>query len=186
LESLKGNHNKTKNYVMPRPSRRHGGKAKKRGISGEQVCVVCSLDRLGNILTDLTCMGRPSQIDLERFFTNRIQQKSILCTDAHQSYVPVAKKLDLSVKQFKQGKHADGIYHIQHVNSYHSRMKYWIEGFRGVSTKYLSNYLCWFKWLSVKNSQKDVEKAKFIFLRLSAEETNVTWKKFSNLSAVFI
>jgi hypothetical protein len=65
LESFKGNHLKTKSFIMPRPLWKHGGTAQKRGISGEQVCVVCSLNRSGNILTDMTCMGRPSQTDLD-------------------------------------------------------------------------------------------------------------------------
>ena len=39
----------------------------------------------------------------------------------------------------------NGIYHIQHVNELHNRLKKWIDGtFWGVSTKYLQNYLNWF------------------------------------------
>jgi hypothetical protein len=36
-----------------------------------------------------------------------------------------------------------GIYHIQNVNAYHSRLKKWIAKFNGVATKYLANYLGW-------------------------------------------
>ena len=35
-------------------------------------------------------------------------------------------------------------YHIQNVNSYHSRIKSWIISvFHGVATKYLNHYLWW-------------------------------------------
>ena len=37
-----------------------------------------------------------------------------------------------------------GIFHLQHVNSYHGHLKEWIAGiFHGVATKYLSHYLGW-------------------------------------------
>lgn len=37
-----------------------------------------------------------------------------------------------------------GLYHIQNVNGLHSRLKQWINRFKGVATKYLDNYLAWF------------------------------------------
>jgi hypothetical protein len=36
-----------------------------------------------------------------------------------------------------------GVYHIQHANAYHNNLKAFIRPFRGVSTKYLDNYLTW-------------------------------------------
>ena len=36
-----------------------------------------------------------------------------------------------------------GIYHIQNVNSYGSRLKGWMRRFNGVATKYLDSYLGW-------------------------------------------
>ncbi len=47
----------------------------------------------------------------------------------------------------KYGKRSSESYHIQNVNSYHSRLKSWIIGsFHVVATKYLNHYL-WFKIL---------------------------------------
>jgi len=40
-----------------------------------------------------------------------------------------------------------GVYHIQNVNAYHSRLKQWMKRFHGVATRYLENYLGWFRWL---------------------------------------
>lgn len=39
------------------------------------------------------------------------------------------------------------IFHIQHVNAYHKRLKQFMERFQGVATKYLDNYLFWFRYL---------------------------------------
>ena len=36
-----------------------------------------------------------------------------------------------------------GIYHIQHLNVYHSKLKQFLARFRGVLSKYLNNYLTW-------------------------------------------
>jgi hypothetical protein len=40
-----------------------------------------------------------------------------------------------------------GVYHIQNVNAYDSRLKGWMHRFHGVATKYLENYLGWRRWL---------------------------------------
>ena len=50
LESFKGNPSKSKHFSMPRPSRKHGGKAAFRGISNEQICVLFAMDRNSNII----------------------------------------------------------------------------------------------------------------------------------------
>jgi phage protein U len=39
-----------------------------------------------------------------------------------------------------------GIYHIQNVNAYHSRLKKWSAKFNGVATKYLTNSLGWHRF----------------------------------------
>ncbi|MBI4740348.1 MAG: IS1595 family transposase, partial [Betaproteobacteria bacterium] len=36
-----------------------------------------------------------------------------------------------------------GVYHVQNVNAYDSRLKEWMRRFHGVATKYLPNYLGW-------------------------------------------
>lgn len=48
-----------------------------------------------------------------------------------------------------------GLYHIQNVNNYHSRLKGWIDRFKGVSTKYLDNYLSWFLFLDIIKHRND-------------------------------
>jgi hypothetical protein len=34
---------------------------------------------------------------------------------------------------------------VQNVNAYHQRFKTWLQGFRGVASRYLPNYLGW-RW----------------------------------------
>ena len=40
-------------------------------------------------------------------------------------------------------KSVKGIFHIQHLNAYHTKLKAFVASFKGVSSKYLNNYLVW-------------------------------------------
>jgi len=40
-----------------------------------------------------------------------------------------------------------GSYHIQNVNAYISRLKRWMCRFNGVATRYLDNYLGWWRMI---------------------------------------
>lgn len=55
---------------------------------------------------------------------------------------PMQKKKGLEHYRIKSdgGKHViKGLYHIQNVNGLHSRLKQWIDHFKGVATKYLDS-----------------------------------------------
>ena len=64
---------------MPRESRKRGKEINTRGISKEFACVLCGVDRLGNIYTGLICDGRPKYTDIDRALSEVIQDNSILC-----------------------------------------------------------------------------------------------------------
>jgi transposase-like protein len=144
LQSEKG---KKKEDAKPR---KRGGKASKRGISNEQVAVIVTTDRKNELDMTVATMGRISKKDIQDTIGFRINNHSILCSDAHRSYSAFAKekqiehhKLNARKKQYVK----QVIYHIQHVNSIDSRLKSWIhEKFIGVSSKYLQKYLNWYRF----------------------------------------
>ena len=151
LHSAKGSRN------IGRKPRKRGGKSKKRGISSDQVCVLVARDRKNNTLSDIATFGRPSADNIDRLLGTRISSNSVLLTDRHPSFSSFAKikKLNYLPLDLGKGKRAiKGIYHIQNVNSYHSRLKNWIYRFKGVSTKYLSNYLHWFEFVDTVAKDK--------------------------------
>jgi hypothetical protein len=94
-------------------------------------------------------MGRIGKEDISCSITGKLPENTILCTDGHVSYKGFAKDNELHHvvlrADFKQ--HVkNGVYHIQNVNSVHHRLKKWIDNtFWGVSTKYMQNYLGWFR-----------------------------------------
>lgn len=142
-ESFKG----TKSSNMPRHSRKRGKQVKKRGISKEQVCIATAIDRQGNLIMELACKGRITSNELQKLYDGHIANGSILCTDSHKSYMQFANDLSLEHKRIKRGKHKEGLYHIQHINAIHSKLKKWMNRFNGVATKYINNYIKWFKYL---------------------------------------
>jgi len=185
-ESFKGNHKKSKTFVMPRASRKRGKEIKLRGISHEQVCVTSAIDRNETIVLECVCMGRISSIDLKRAYRGKINSQSIICSDSHKSYIQFTKDFTLEHVRIKTGRHKNGVYHINHVNSLHSNLKEWIRRFKGVATKYLANYLYWFKWLEKTKQDKDLLRMRTLVLDSVSEPVDVRQKQFRDRAPIFI
>jgi len=148
LYSEKGNR-----HVTGRPPRKRGGKARKRGISSEQVAVITTLDRKQNTILEVAGRGRISSENLKSKIGNWMEKDEIvLCTDSHRSYQSFATNYGFEQKRVNVGKRQylkDKIYHIQTVNSFHSRLKSWMKRFNGVASKYLQHYMDYFRMLDV-------------------------------------
>ena len=133
---------------LDRKPRHRGGKASKRGISAEQTAVLIVRDRSGN-MTD-SILKKSNQYTLADVMLPVLDQDVLLCSDKKPSYQAFAKKHHFVLKtvNVSQKQHVtQGIYHIQHVNAYDSRLKNWIKHFHGVATKYLDHYLGWLRLL---------------------------------------
>lgn len=139
--SFKGNHAKD-GFGMPRPPRRRGG-CGKRGVSREQVCVPCAVERGGEALSKAACLGRATARALSDVFGGKIDGGATFCSDRLASYRAFAAESGLNLVQVRGGHVRSGVYHTQRVNAYHGVLKGWMRRFRGVATKYLDNYLAW-------------------------------------------
>jgi len=80
-------------------------------------------------------------------------EKSIICTDKEKSYIKFAKSLSLEHIRLEEFKSKKGVYHINNINSFHTRLKKFIDRFNGVSTKHLNNYLIWHSLINENSSQ---------------------------------
>lgn len=139
---------------LPRKPRKRGQDGTKRGLSKEQVCVLAVIDRSKHGIALITGLGAVKGKSLERHLHGRIASDAVLVTDGLKSYNYFCSKNNLSheVVKNEKGKRTAGSYHIQNVNSYHSRLKNWISiTFHGVATKYLNHYLWWRHELENKN-----------------------------------
>ncbi|MNP06419.1 ISXO2-like transposase domain protein [compost metagenome] len=141
LESFKGKRD------LPRPPRKRGGSAKRRGLSAEQIPVLVVRDR----------SGQHADFQLERLDAAHVEQRllplieadAILCTDSAGVYAHFAKVQGITHRPVNpsQNCRVDGPFHIQNVNAYDSRLKNWMIPFHGVATKYLAHYLGWRRML---------------------------------------
>lgn len=138
LESRKGERN------LPRPPRKRGGKASKRGLSDEQVPVLIARDR-DHITLDAVLPKADTQ-SVKEVLGPAIDPDAILCSDANPIYRAFARQVHIEHRPINLSagiRVLDNAFHIQNVNAYDSRLKGWMGRFRGVATKYLPNYLGW-------------------------------------------
>lgn len=141
--SFKGNHKKS-NFNLPRESHKRCKCTYTRGISSEQVCVPCAINLNGLSKSVITNLGKPTVKDLRKVFSRSIVENSVLVTDRNSVYNKIANEHNLQLVQIKSGKGSKGTFNIAKINSYHCILKMFIiYNFRGVSTKYLNNYLIW-------------------------------------------
>jgi transposase-like protein len=137
---------------LTRKARKRGGTATKRGLSAEQVPVLIARDR-NKATTDQILPDR-SEKSITGVLEPLIARDAVLVSDGARSYGAYANKaqiLHVSLNT-SEGEHSFGIYHIQNVNGYTSRLKTWIRRFNGVATKYLDTYLGWHRLADQRGS----------------------------------
>lgn len=141
LESRKGSRK------LGRKPRKRGGKAAKRGLSDEQIPVMVARDRSGatmtEVLPDVTTSSIANVLDPV------VAKDAALVSDgakAYRAFANATNRLHIALVA-SAGEHTWGIYHIQHVNAYTSGLKSWMARFKGVATKFLPNYLGWYRKL---------------------------------------
>ncbi|MBR1440899.1 MAG: IS1595 family transposase [Lachnospiraceae bacterium] len=168
--SYKGNHRKG-SFVMPRRAHKRGKSVRVRGLSREQVCVPCAVNRNGLSLAKASNVGRVATRNLHAVYDSRFSSDCVLVTDKMNAYTRFANKNGISLIQLKGGKAQKGIYNIQHINNYHSQLKRFMYGFNGVSTKHLNNYLTWHNFVNYAKGSAIDKKA--ILLRFSLTQNMV-------------
>ena len=183
-ESFKGNHKKS-GFTIPRKSRKRGKQVSKRGISKEQICIGTAIDRNNDIIMTMTNKGRVTSKQLETLYKGHVAEGSTLCTDSLYGYVTLSKNLNLSHKRIPSGKHSIGTYNLAHVNSLHTRFKGWVNRFRGVATKFLPNYLAWFKWLEMNKTLKESAKPEQLWNDAMAKMVDVRIRTIRNREVIF-
>lgn len=148
LESFKGNRN------LSRPPRKRGGKAKKRGLSPEQIPVMVVRDRYG--ATTDSILPKVTAETVGAVLKPVLAEDALLCTDGSTVYKALAKSAGIEHHALiaSEGKRVkEKVFHIQNVNAYDSRLKSWMIRFNGVATKYLPNYLGWRRLLERQGGQ---------------------------------
>ena len=155
--SYKGHH---KDFNFPRSAKHRGTANTKRGLSKELVCIPCVVNLDGKSIAKISNLGKPNIVSLSRVIQGRIERESIFVTDSLRSYLKISNDMNLNHIRIPRNKHINGGFNIQVVNSYHSRLKAMLTyNFKGVSTKYLNNYLVYHNFVNfAKESKQDKER----------------------------
>lgn len=123
---------------MPREPHKQGNSVHKRGLSCAQICVPCAITGKVSI-GKVASLGNASirRCGFGMSLTGSSRKGSILTTDGNKGYDDVAAANGVTAIPSNNRKY------VHKINSYHSLLKRFMYGFRGVSTKYLNNYLTW-------------------------------------------
>lgn len=141
LRSLKG-----QRKGLGRPARKRGGRATKRGLSAEQVPVLVARDRSGTTADFILAADDAPHVAAA--LQPILAKDAILCTDGSKALAAAARTMGITHRPVNLSagiRVVAGVYHVQNVNAYDSRLKDWLRRFRGVATKYLDSYLGWFR-----------------------------------------
>ena len=127
--------------------------------------------------------GRIVKDRLDKAIGKKLTATNVLCTDAWRAFKTYASEKGLEHYQFKSdGKdRVRGLYHIQNVNNYHSRLKGWIDRFNGVATKYLDHYLGWFQFLDIIKHRNDNTTVSKMLIDSCLLSTKITYKELRAL-----
>jgi len=131
---------------LTRPARKRGGCAGKRGLSKEQIPVLVARDRTGS--TADAILPADEKTSIVAALSPLLSKDIILCSDGSATLAAAAKAIGVTHRPVNLSagiRVVAGVYHVQNVNAYDSRLKDWIRRFRGVATHYLDSYLGWFR-----------------------------------------
>lgn len=158
--SFKGNH---KNFKLPRLAKQRGSANTKRGLSKELVCIPCVINLNRKSIAKISNLGKPNLVALQKVLNGKIQKDSVFVTDSLRGYLKLSNDMELNHIRIPRNKHSNGSFNIQMINSYHSILKAMlIYTFKGVSTKYLNNYLVYHNFVNfAKEIRSDKEQILF-------------------------
>ncbi|MCM1992398.1 IS1595 family transposase [Oceanirhabdus seepicola] len=152
VESIKGNSNKKGKYGVFNRGRRCGIKDKYTLILDEEKpkanYVVCAVDRKGNMVVE-ACNRRVDKRLLGNIFYGKILCGTILCTEGNRHYHQFAQEMELTLGRGCTGDDNEE-YHIGNLMGMKREIINWLSSFNGVSSKYLTNYLYWYRWMKGK------------------------------------
>lgn len=154
--SYKGHH---KDFNFPRSAKHRGTANTKRGLSKKLVCIPCVVNLNGKSVAKIANLGKPNVKALNSVIFGKVEKESVFVTDSLRSYLKLSNEMSLNHIRIPRNKHSNGSFNIQVVNNYHSCLKSMlVYNFKGVSTKYLNNYLVYHNFVNfAKESRKDKE-----------------------------
>ena len=161
-------------------SKERGGN-KKAGDNNFQVKILTATDKSQTVMK-VSRIGRITKADIKRDLGNHLDAKTKIVSDAHPSIIGFAKDNNMKHVCFKSKVHiAETGENVQFLNGQATGLNTMLNRIcKGVSTKYLQNYVNWFSFMET-NKEKDVNKLATIVIR----EDNKGWGNFTNIESTY-
>lgn len=190
--SYKGNHKNSKNFTMPRQPFKRG--SDNRGQLSSRACVTCAYERNGQSYGEVLGRGQPTIAMLSHAFDERVMPESIVIADKaigiknyfnnNDSVELVQLLAHIKPKSMNAPPEIKGVYHIQNINSMHSRFRRFLRNYCGVSTKYLNHYLSLFIWIENHKKINDIDFEKEIIKDITAAGSYVKASELFDLPPI--
>lgn len=135
---------------------RGGDQAGRGRAKGDWVAVLVARDRQENTFDKR--LESSTGASLYHLLNSHIDKDSVICSDGFRAYNVLTNKLGMAHKAINLTKGIrviEKVFHIQNVNSYHGRLHGWMYRFNGVATKYLDNYLSWFRFFESNSNPNE-------------------------------
>ena len=166
--------NKGDRHLVRKPRKR--GTDFKRNEPSKEVTVVqvvTAVQRNGERYLRAVESKRLSSEEISIALDGKLADQTTLITDKHPSYRLFAREnpsiKHRSVLAKEHVSKEDSNIHLQHVNSIHSQLRTFLLPFKGVSSKYLQNYLSWFAYAHKLSGTKTTIKQWFIAILASPQ-----------------
>ena len=135
---------------LARPPRHRGGEGAGRGRKASEWAPVLVGRLRGQRYTTDKLLTRVTAAEVTRALRDVVRRgQTVVCTDGGSAFLNLEKDLGVPAKSLVVGYDGhvmDGVYHVQSANSYHERLKSWVNRkLRGVATKNLPLYLAWMR-----------------------------------------
>ena len=116
-----------------------------RGLSKQKVCVPCAIDDQGRALAKAAGKGMVQLNFLDYALSANLTSTVVLVTDKTPASLKFCEIHEFPLIQLKADSESRNgkVYNLQKINNLHGRLKKLLTSFKGVSTKYLDNYLAW-------------------------------------------
>ena len=191
--NYKGNHTKSRSFVMPRESRKRGRDCKDQ--IGSRACVMYAVERNGQVYGEVLGKGQPTIAMLTHAFDKRIITESIFLTDKSVSlrnyftnYTSgiqlIQLQAHLNPKNMNSPPEVRGVFHIQSVNNGHHRLRAFLTAYNGVSTKYLNHYVNLFIWIENHKRIDNVNLEDELRASLNTSDSYISYNEIINLPAI--
>lgn len=141
--------------TLDREPRKRGGAPAPGGT--DQVHILVATDREGGLAMQV--LEQMNTGGVRYSLSHILRSGTTLVTDAAKCFSSASRKM--GVRHIKlnisAGQRTRGIFHIQTVNNLHARLHHFLDGFRGVATRYLPNYLEWFRLVKAEKPTSPIE-----------------------------